>query len=297
MISGDVTDGWLVIDKPVGVSSNFVNTKIKRHFEKRVKVGFAGTLDPLASGVLPVALGKATRTCSFMLECDKKYTFSVVWGKKTTTDDAEGEVIAESHIRPNEKEVLSVMGSFIGEIMQVPPPFSAIKISGKRACDRVRSGEQIELSARKVNVFDLKLLSINAVRGDFLVHCSKGTYVRSIARDLAEKLGSCGYAENIRRVSVGKFLLNQTITLEKFLSMVHTQQLDEHMLPMDYALDDIPACYLQQRESEGFKYGQFVETDGGFSEGELVRVYGDGGQFLGFGRILGLGIVPVKVFV
>ena len=211
---GNKVDGWLVIDKPYNMGSTKVVGKC-RFLTKAQKVGHAGTLDPLATGILPIAFGEATKTIPFMMDAKKTYRFTVTWGEERTTDDIEGDVIETSGIRPTQDQILKALPDFIGVIKQRPPIFSAIKIDGKRAYDLARAGEAVEMKEREVEVFDLKLLESDLQSATFEMECSKGTYVRSIGRDLARKLGTLGYISMLRRTKVGAFDESDTISLEK----------------------------------------------------------------------------------
>src|SRR5215469_15893676 len=200
---GDKVDGWLVLDKPVGLSSAAAVTAVRRLFNA-AKAGHGGTLDPLASGVLPIALGEATKTVGFAMAGTKTYRFTVRWGERRTTDDAEGTVMATSAARPAAAEIEAALQRFIGEIEQVPPDFSAIKVEGRRAYARARAGETLALAPRRVRIDRLSLLDRpDADHARLETVCGKGTYIRSLARDLAAALGTLGYVADLRRVAVG----------------------------------------------------------------------------------------------
>ena len=198
-------NGWLVLDKPYGITSNEALGKIKRIFSPQ-KVGHAGTLDPRASGLLPVAFGEATKTVPFVMDGRKVYRFEVTWGAETNTDDTEGEVVATSDRRPDASDISAVLDDFVGTIMQVPPKFSAIKVAGERAYDLARDGEEVELEARPIDVHRLDLVDCpDENRAVFEAECGKGTYVRALARDLGRRLGTCGHVTELRRLLVGPF--------------------------------------------------------------------------------------------
>ncbi|MBO6509850.1 MAG: tRNA pseudouridine(55) synthase TruB, partial [Roseibium sp.] len=198
-------NGWLVLDKPYGITSNEALGKIKRIFSPQ-KVGHAGTLDPRASGLLPVAFGEATKTVPFVMDGRKVYRFEVTWGAETSTDDTEGEVVATSDIRPQHDKIRAVLGEFVGTIMQVPPKFSAIKVGGERAYNLARDGEEVELEARPIDVHRLDLVDCpDQDRAVFEAECGKGTYVRALARDLGQRLGTRGHVTELRRLLVGPF--------------------------------------------------------------------------------------------
>ena len=240
--------GWLVVDKPLGMSSHQVVGKVRRILNSK-KIGHAGTLDPLASGVLPLAIGEATKTMQFAMNTTKTYRFTICFGNSTTTDDAEGEVLDNSEHRPSRQDILDILHDFTGEIEQIPPAYSAIKVDGKRAYALARKGETPEMTARNVYIHDLTLLDIPDVNHATLeVTCGKGTYVRSLARDIAQKLGSCGHVSYLRRTQVGNFLEKDTILLENLEKIVHSAPpsdgLSEVLLPVDAVLDDIPVLHL-----------------------------------------------------
>jgi len=211
---GNPVHGWVVLDKPYGVGSTPMVGKVRWLFSA-AKAGHAGTLDPLATGILPIALGEATKTVPFMMAAKKSYQFEITWGETRTTQDAEGEVIATSDVRPSQVDIEAALSEFIGEIEQVPPKFSAIKIDGKRAYDLARSGEAVEIKPRPVQVDKFTLTDCTEDTATFDVDCGKGTYIRSLARDLAAVLGACGYVSVLRRTRVGPFTLAQSITLDE----------------------------------------------------------------------------------
>lgn len=211
-------DSWIIIDKPKGMTS----FEVIRHVRKKLnvkKVGHAGTLDPLATGVLPVAVGRATtKTISLVMDSQKTYDFTVKWGEERATDDAEGEVVATSTSRPDQKEIAEILPSFHGSVLQLPPLFSALKIRGKRACDRVRRGEAVELSPRLIDITSLVFVSATAETASFRAICGKGTYIRSLARDMGRLLGCYGYIQDLRRIQAGPFTLEQSLSMEEFLN-------------------------------------------------------------------------------
>jgi len=204
---------WLNINKPVGYSSAKVVAIVKR-FTKSKKVGHGGTLDPFASGVLPIALNKATKTSQKMMDAKKRYFFRISWGEFRDSDDIDGEVIESSDARPSREALISILPNFIGKIKQKPSKFSAIKVNGKRAYELARKGEKFDLGYRDVEIFMLKLISNNENFAEFEVECSKGTYIRSLARDIALQAGVCGYVCVLIRKKVGKFLYDKTISLD-----------------------------------------------------------------------------------
>lgn len=261
--------GWLIIDKPLGMTSSQVVGKVRRILNAE-KVGHAGTLDPLATGVLPIALGEATKTVSFAMDRPKKYRFEVKWGEARTTDDAEGDVVATSETRPSIAGIEAVLPRFRGLIQQRPPIFSAIKLDGERAYDLARSGEAVELQTRPVHVHELRLARAGGDdQAEFEVVSGKGCYMRSLARDIAEALGTCGHIVTLRRLSVGAFGLEQAISLDDLTEAGHGAALASHLLPLQTALDDIPALALTEAEAYRLRHGQPLAL---FSRQDKVRL-------------------------
>ncbi|MEM5581619.1 MULTISPECIES: tRNA pseudouridine(55) synthase TruB [unclassified Roseibium] len=243
----NIINGWLVLDKPYGLTSNEALGRIKRILSPQ-KVGHAGTLDPRASGLLPVALGEATKTVPFVMDGRKVYRFEVTWGAETNTDDTEGEVTATSDTRPAQDAISAVLGEFVGTIQQVPPKFSAIKIAGERAYDLAREGEEVELEARPIDVHRLDLVDCpDADRAVFEAECGKGTYVRAIARDLGRRLGTCAHVTELRRLLVGPFGEDDLVGLDELLEAAESLEegagietlVEEFVLPVREAMDDL----------------------------------------------------------
>ena len=254
---GNPVHGWVVLDKPYGVGSTPMVGKVRWLFTA-AKAGHAGTLDPLATGILPIALGEATKTVPFMMEAEKSYQFEITWGETRTTQDAEGEIIETSNIRPAAEDIEAALPEFRGLIEQVPPKFSAIKIDGKRAYDLARSGEAVDIKSRPVRVdrFDLTDMSENTAR--FEVDCGKGTYIRSLARDLASALGACGYVSVLRRTRVGPFTLKQSITLDELSRICDRARVSEALLSVTTALDDIPVLAVTEQDVVDLKQGREI---------------------------------------
>jgi tRNA pseudouridine55 synthase len=249
--------GWLVIDKPAGITSARVVGAIKR--ATGAKVGHAGTLDPLATGILPLALGEATKTAQFATAGKKRYRFRIRWGVATDTDDREGRIIAASAARPDADSVISALPRFIGTILQLPPSYSAIKIGGRRAYALARAGEAPELTARPVEIAGLRLLGIpDPDHADFEAEVGAGTYIRSLARDLAAALGTSGHIAELRRLQVGRFTEAQAISLERAAALGHSLAASEHLLPIETALDDIPALAVTADEAARLRQGQRI---------------------------------------
>jgi tRNA pseudouridine55 synthase len=255
--------GWVVLDKPVGMTSTHAVAVVKRLFAAR-RAGHAGTLDPLASGCLPIALGEATKTVPFVMEGRKTYTFTVRWGEERDTDDAEGRVVATSAARPTGDQIRALLPHFTGSIAQVPPRFSAIKIEGERAYDLAREGEAVELAARPVEIYRLELAATaDADHSVLSAECGKGTYVRALARDLGRALGTLGHVGALRRSGVGPFGEGDMISLERLDSLCHRAadgegNLADILLPVETALDDIPALAVSPGDAARLQRGQAV---------------------------------------
>jgi len=252
--------GWIILDKPVGLGSTQAVSAVKRILreagEPKTKVGHGGTLDPLASGVLPIALGEATKLAGRMLDATKDYEFAVRFGEETDTLDAEGEVVESSDVRPACEEVEAMLPRFTGTIEQVPPAYSALKIGGKPAYQRSRAGEQVEMKARTVTVRELRLLESSADEARFSATVSKGTYIRSLARDIARALGTVGHVTMLRRTRAGPFTLEKAISLDFLVNAAKERRLDGAVLPLIAALDDIPALPVTCRQAELLRHGQ-----------------------------------------
>lgn len=252
---GQIVNGWINLDKPEGLGSTQAVGKVRRLFDAQ-KVGHGGTLDPLATGILPIALGEATKTIPYCQDHIKVYSFAACWGEQRNTDDAEGEVIATSPVRPTEDQIRAILPRFTGEIEQVPPKFSAIKINGERAYDLARDGEDIELSARTVYIEHIEIIEFNTEAPHFRVVCGKGTYIRSLVRDMALALGTVGYIRDLRREAVGPLTQKTSISLEKLQELADSARLEEALLPVETVLADIPALALSTQEAARLKNGQ-----------------------------------------
>lgn len=250
-------NGWLNIDKPYGMTSTQAIGRV-RHILNPEKIGHAGTLDPLATGILPIAMGEATKTIPYIQDSLKTYIFTVTWGEQRSTDDAEGEIIDKSPIRPTLEWIRSILHQYTGNIEQVPPQFSAIKIGGQRAYDLARQGQDVKIKKRPVYVESLKIIEHDSDLTSFEMTCGKGTYVRSIARDLGRDLGCFGYVSHLRRIYVGNFNEDSAILLDKLDEMAYEDALEYAVLPLESALDDIPALPVTQNEAACLRNGQFL---------------------------------------
>jgi len=252
--------GWIILDKPVGLGSTTAVSAVKRILreagEPKTKVGHGGTLDPLASGVLPIALGEATKLAGRMLDATKTYDFTIRFGEETDTFDAEGTVIATRDGRPTVEQIEAVLPHFTGQIEQVPPAFSALKIRGKTAYARSRAGEKLELSPRKVTIHELRFLSASGGGATLSCTVSKGTYIRSLARDLSHAVGTVGHVSYLRRTRAGPFSLEQAISLDFLEEAAKARQLTRAVLPLEAALDDIPALPVTSRQADMLRQGQ-----------------------------------------
>lgn len=264
--------GWINVNKPLGMTSTQVVGKI-RYALKAQKVGHGGTLDPLATGVLPIALGEATKTVNYIQDATKIYEFNVTWGEQRTTDDGEGEAIHTSDKRPTLEEITALLPRFIGDIQQIPPQFSAIKIEGERAYDIARDGEHVEIKPREAHVESLEILDHKTDTTSFSMTCGKGTYVRSLARDMGQILGCYGYISKLERTKVGSMEIKNAISLDIFEEMIDnpTQEkdLDSFILPLQTVLDDIPVLALKDTEVKLLKNGNAISF---LSKPDLARL-------------------------
>jgi tRNA pseudouridine55 synthase len=294
--------GWVVLDKPVGMTSTHAVAVIKRLFAAK-RAGHAGTLDPLASGCLPIALGEATKTVPFVVDSRKAYQFTIRWGEERDTDDAEGRVVSAGDKRPDAEAIRSALPRFTGAIEQVPPRYSAIKIGGERAYDLARDGEQVELAPRTVQIHRLELIDMPDPDHAVLVaECGKGTYVRAVARDLGRILGVFGHVSALRRNRVGPFSEADMIPLEPLESLCHRAaagegHLADALLPIETALDDIPALAVSPADAARLARGQAAllrGRDATIFRG-MVQV-ACGGQLVAIAEVERGEILPKRVF-
>ncbi|WP_438851740.1 tRNA pseudouridine(55) synthase TruB [Brevundimonas nasdae] len=253
---GDIVDGWVCLDKPFEMGSTEAVSRIRRLFNAQ-KAGHAGTLDPLASGILPIALGEATKTVPMMMEAQKVYRFTINWGVSTDSVDREGEIIGRSDVRPTVDQVKAALPGFVGEIDQTPPRFSAIKVDGARAYDLARDGVEFELQARRVTIHSAEVTDApDADHVEITIRTGKGVYVRSLARDLAAVLGAEGHVSALRREQVGPFSTENAVTLDSLEEMVHRSAASEGLLPVATALDDIPELAVTDQDAFSLRQGR-----------------------------------------
>ncbi len=289
--------GWIIINKPVNITSTDVVRAVKRKFPKN-KVGHAGTLDPLATGVLPIALGEATKTIPYLSEQRKIYRFEVTWGEQTTTDDAEGDTLLTSDYRPSEEEIMAILPQFTGEIHQAPPRFSAIKVAGKRAYDLARQGEDFSLPARPTSIYSLKLIALKSSDvAQFEVECQKGTYVRSLARDMAKTLGTLGFASMIDRLAVGTFQKDAALSYETLAIYDEKILKRDHVQNIIAGLDDIPAVMINEQEVEKIRCGQELRTSVSLCHELCFLCLHTAENPIAIAQVKGTRILPKRVFV
>ncbi|MDR3440434.1 tRNA pseudouridine(55) synthase TruB [Telmatospirillum sp.] len=298
---GKPINGWLAIDKPLGMTSTDVVTRVRRLTEA-AKVGHGGTLDPLASGVLPIALGEATKTVAYVMDGAKTYRWQVTWGEARNTDDGEGEVVATSPVRPCVADIESGLKAFQGEIEQVPPIYSAVKIAGRRAYDLARADQPVELKSRIVRIDRFVLVESTENTATFEVGCGKGAYIRALARDLAQALGTVGYVSLLRRTSCGPFNESNAISLDMLEDFGHSAASAKLVLPVETALDDIPALALTEDEARRLQNGQPLSVlrlaarnpHPSISAGTTVRAMVEE-RLVALARIDGVEVRPIRV--
>ncbi len=290
-------NGWVILDKPLHMTSSTAVQKI-RHLLGRIKAGHGGTLDPLATGILPIALGEATKLIPFIMDKEKTYEFTVTWGTQTTTDDIEGDIIATAEKRPSAAEISTVLSHFIGDIYQKPPAYSALKIQGRRACDRVRQGEEVDLPVRPVFIKSLELIEVLSMeQASFKVVCGKGTYVRSLGRDLAHALGTVGHISLLRRTAVGPFSLEKAITFEKVLELKGCSALQEIIHPLSIVLDDIPVIVLNEANLWRLKHGQQIKlVQNNFTNQRVIACQDENHTLYAIAKIEDSILMPIRVF-
>lgn len=292
--------GWLNVYKPANVGSGEFSRIIKKILRAK-KVGHAGTLDPFAEGVLPIAIGEATKVINYVQNREKAYEFDLAFGKKSDTGDKEGKFIQTTEVFPTKEAIEAIIPEFLGEIAQVPPIYSALRINGKRAYEIARSGEDLILQARKVKIYHLKLIDFdfNSKIAKFIVKCGKGTYIRSLGSDLAERLGSLGHLSALTRLQVGFFSIKETISLAKMKELVHNGELEESLLSISDVLDDILAINFSEDGARAILHGNPVEL----LEDLFVNINANdcvlakfGETPLALGRIDNAYFKPIRVF-
>ena len=285
--------GWVIVDKPAGLTSAAVVGRVKRLTGAR-KAGHGGTLDPLATGVLPVALGEATKTVPFIFEGRKTYRFAVRWGESRSTDDAEGEVTGASAVRPAREAIVAALGRFTGRIAQVPPVYSAVKHGGQRAYALARAGRPPPLAPRLVDVHRFELVAQpDRDAASFVVECGKGTYVRALARDLAAALGTVAYVTELRRTRSGPFHEDQAISLDKLAALGHSARPETYLLPVEAALAGIPALALTDSQAERLRHGVAVPVSSRHDGTVCVTA---AGRLVALAEVAGCELRPVRVF-
>lgn len=293
-------DGWLVVDKPQGMTSTHVVNLVKRLTQAQ-KAGHGGTLDPLATGVLPLALGDATKTVAWIMDSPKRYRFTVRFGEARDTDDAEGEVIAQSDRRPTDAEIEAALPQFLGDIMQRPPDFAAVKVAGERAYDLARRGEKVHLEPRPVKIYSLRLVQRpDPDHAIFEAECGKGAYVRALARDLGETLGCFAHVAELRRLAVGPFTVEQAVTLDALKQLVLHDTLPQVLIPVATALAGIPALAVTEPQAHRMRSGQPIRVPPALlpdqaTEGSTVRVM-RGDKLVALARLEGAELAPLRVF-
>lgn len=291
--------GWLNIYKPKGMTSTKVVSFVRKYLNIR-KIGHGGTLDPLAEGVLPLAIGEATKTVNYIMDHTKVYEFEITWGSQTTTDDLEGVIIATSDKRPTQEEIIENIGHFKGDIEQVPPQYSAVKVDGQRAYKLARVNKVVELKPRLVVIKDFRLEQIMCPdRAVFQVTCGKGTYVRSLARDIALKLGTYGHVSKLERLQVGKFYKDNAIFLENIQELGHKVLLEGYVYPIADVLDDIPAVCIDEEQQRRLLQGQAIflvpPQANGLLPGRVLCIQ-ESGQALAIGTYEQGFVQPNRVF-
>ena len=287
-----VVDGWIALDKPTSMTSTQAVSRLKRIYNAK-KAGHAGTLDPLATGLLPVAFGEATKTVPFVQDGEKSYRFTVTWGSETDTDDSEGRVVHASDARPSPSAIEALLPQFIGEIQQTPPQFSAIKIAGERAYDLAREGEQVELKARAVTIYTLEIVDSNENETQFFMECGKGAYVRAIARDLGRLLGCFGHVTALRRTRVGPFTEEDAYTLDE---IENQNMAGEALLSVEVGLTELPCVIVDRDTAARLRRGGSVILRGRDAPSGGVVYAACGGVPVAFGEIVEGALTPSRVF-
>lgn len=297
---GRPINGWLVIDKSEGMTSTWVVGAVKRMTQAQ-KAGHGGTLDPLATGILPIAMGEATKTVPYVMDSSKAYRFTLRFGEARDTDDAEGEVIATSDRRPTDAEIEAALPAFVGTIMQRPPNYAAVKIQGERAYDIARRGDTVEIEPREVRIDELRLVERPDTDSAVLdMTCGKGAYVRAVARDLGQRLGCLAHVTQLRRTRVGPFGLDRAVRLETLERIVEDDSLPQALVPVATALAGIPALAVTEPQAIRLKAGQSVVVapqlvEGGPTEAAAIKVL-SAGELVALARLEGAELTPLRIF-
>jgi len=288
---------WLNIDKPLGYSSAKIVAIVKK-ITKAKKAGHAGTLDPMASGVLPIAINKATKTCQYITNHNKKYRFTISWGEFRDTDDAEGKIIKKNNARPSTLDIIAQLSFFIGNIEQTPPNFSAIKINGRKSYEMARNNEEFFLKKRNVEIHQINLISNNSNTAEFEISCSKGTYVRSFARELSQKLGVCGYISCLRRLKVGNFNEDSTISLDKLKNIVNYFCPSNSMLHLRDVLHFMSEVELDDQNAQKVRNGQVIKFSKNILQlcSELPVKIINNDDVIGIGKFSNNNLNPINIF-
>ena len=286
-------DGWVILDKPIGMTSTHAVSRLKRIFNGK-KAGHAGTLDPLASGILPVAFGEATKTVPYVQDGEKAYRFEVTWGIETDSDDSDGAVTQTSDARPDAAAIEALLPSFIGTIMQAPPAFSAIKINGERAYDLARDGQIVDIAARPILVHALRLVESDADTAVFEAECGKGTYVRAMARDMGRALGCYGHVTALRRTRVGPFRETDVVTLDALADAPDSAHLA--LRPLEAGLTETPCVIIDRDGAARLRRGQSLLLRGRDAPFEGEAYASCGGVVIAVGHVAHGELVPTRVF-
>ena len=279
--------GVFLLDKPQGVSSNDIMQKVKRLF-KANKAGHTGALDPLATGMLPICLGEATKFSQFLLDSDKRYVATAKLGERTDTSDAEGQVVQSREVNVAEADILAALSAFRGEILQLPTMFSALKHNGKPLYEYARAGITVEREARPITIFELKFIDYQAPFLTLEVHCSKGTYIRTLVDDLGEALGCGAHVTMLRRLAVADYPIEEMMPIEDLALLADSfpnSELDRLLLPMDTAVASLPQLNLTAKQTKAVGFGQRVKFENPQALSGLVRLFSENGQFLGIAEI------------
>ena len=287
-----VVDGWVVLDKPVGMTSTQAVTRLKRIYNGK-KAGHAGTLDPLASGILPVAFGEATKTVPFVQDGEKTYLFTVRWGAETDTDDSDGKIVRESDARPEASAIAALLPRFVGDILQTPPQYSAIKIAGERAYDLAREGEHVELQPRPVTIHRLEIIESAGDETKLVMDCGKGAYVRSIARDVGRLLGCFGHVTALRRTRVGPFVEQDSFTFEEIEAEGGAA---EALQSVEAGLTELPCVVVDRDSAARLRRGGSLILRGRDAPAGGVIYASCGGVPVAFGEVVEGALSPSRVF-